>query len=658
MVIVHNFDDPPDDPRTSCPRLGPLESVGTVMPGDALASVNREVLLGRPFAECVRCIREASSSATAARPCVLCFRKADPQCLEANLGAPPRSIEQEKLRILERLLEGGVGGALDEARLQGIASTGVPDQGGLRPVLWRVLLGCVPANRLTWREHLEAQRALYARYVEDLVLNPAKAVTQGGAGRRDDEASTVAQATKSATRDGIYEDDDRPVATTMKPGMSQAQGIPRGNEASTVNVELPERLQEEEEDANGLVQTPLNSLERDVAGIERHGQCESSMAKSKNAVLSTSAPPSAGKPQGKERQLADDDPLSSKDTSGWAALWSDKELKQAIDQDVIRTMPDLAFFACRSAEDDDEDAGISDDKSACGGIGGGARGEQRRRGRERREALTRILFVHAKLNTAESYTQGMNEIVATLYFVLATDENEEWNRHSEADTFFCFTNLMSEIRDVFIQSMDDSESGLHGKMEAFSRTLRQHDPELADHMVSLALDPRYFALRWFTTLLSREFDLPDTIRLWDSLFAAKDRSAFLVFVFVTLLMAQRETLLAGDFASNLQLLQAYPPTDVPDILAQSEALRLFSARGDAARAGELAEQRAREVADGAKQAAEQVNAAARRLWSVASELAVGAAERVVAINDATYANGIGRGGVALAQEAVRSDTIM
>lgn len=147
------------------------------------------------------------------------------------------------------------------------------------------------------------------------------------------------------------------------------------------------------------------------------------------------------------------------------------------------------------------------------------------------------------------------------------------------------------------------------------------------------MDPRYFALRWFTTLLSREFDLPDTIRLWDSLFAATDRSSFLVSVFVTLLLKQREALLVGDFAANLQLLQAYPPTDIPEILAQSEALRLFSARGDAARTGVLPEQRAREAAEGAKLAAEQMNAAARRLWSVAADLAAGAAERVAGMGE-------------------------
>lgn len=51
---------------------------------------------------------------------------------------------QEKIRSLGRLLEGGEGGLLDEAKLRGITSTGVPDTAGLRPILWRYLLQCVP----------------------------------------------------------------------------------------------------------------------------------------------------------------------------------------------------------------------------------------------------------------------------------------------------------------------------------------------------------------------------------------------------------------------------------------------------------------------------------------------------------------------------------
>lgn len=38
LVIVNNFDPVPDDPITGCPQLGPVEIVGTVMPGDSLVS--------------------------------------------------------------------------------------------------------------------------------------------------------------------------------------------------------------------------------------------------------------------------------------------------------------------------------------------------------------------------------------------------------------------------------------------------------------------------------------------------------------------------------------------------------------------------------------------------------------------------------------------
>ena len=32
--------------------------------------------------------------------------------------------------------------------------------------------------------------------------------------------------------------------------------------------------------------------------------------------------------------------------------------------------------------------------------------------------------------------------------------------HSEADAFFCFTNLMGEVRDHFIKSLDFSSTGI------------------------------------------------------------------------------------------------------------------------------------------------------------------------------------------------------
>lgn len=50
--------------------------------------------------------------------------------------------------------------------------------------------------------------------------------------------------------------------------------------------------------------------------------------------------------------------------------------------------------------------------------------------------------------------------------------------HAEADTFFCFTNLMSENRDNFIKSLDDSQCGITYKMESVFSMLKEKDLEL------------------------------------------------------------------------------------------------------------------------------------------------------------------------------------
>ena len=43
----------------------------------------------------------------------------------------------------------------------------------------------------------------------------------------------------------------------------------------------------------------------------------------------------------------------------------------------------------------------------------------------------------------------MNEIVGTLYFVLAHDSNEDWAKEAEADTYFLFNSIMVSICQVY-----------------------------------------------------------------------------------------------------------------------------------------------------------------------------------------------------------------
>lgn len=172
----------------------------------------------------------------------------------------------------------------------------------------------------------------------------------------------------------------------------------------------------------------------------------------------------------------------------------------------------------------------------------------------------------------------MNEIAGTIYYVLANDQNSEWANHAEADSYFLFHALMMDIRDVFVPDMDSHTTGIQGRIETMERLLETHDPEVCAHLQKCGIDSHFWAYRWLTTLLSREFLLPDTIRLWDSMFASTHKDNFLRYVCVTMVMKVREELLSGDFSSNLRLLQRFPPTNVDAILDSSRSLWMYETK--------------------------------------------------------------------------------
>lgn len=153
-----------------------------------------------------------------------------------------------------------------------------------------------------------------------------------------------------------------------------------------------------------------------------------------------------------------DHPLSQSDDSVWKAFFKDKQMQEEIDKDVKRTFPHLHFF------NKDIDAGSI----------------------IHYEALRRILFIYAKLNPGVRYVQGMNEIVGPIYYVFAI--NAEHAEHAEADAFHCFKNVMAEIMDNFIKSLDhDSSLGISYRMKRLNNLLKSLDYELWEHLVCLHL---------------------------------------------------------------------------------------------------------------------------------------------------------------------------
>ncbi|CAI9271370.1 unnamed protein product [Lactuca saligna] len=202
-------------------------------------------------------------------------------------------------------------------------------------------------------------------------------------------------------------------------------------------------------------------------------------------------------------------PLSLGKTSIWNQFFQDSEIIEQIDRDVKRTHPDIPFFS-----------GIR-------------------------------------------YVQGMNELLAPLFYVFRNDPNEDSLVNAEADTFFCFVELISGFRDNFCQQLDNSIVGIRSTISRLSQLLKQHDEELWRHLeVTTKVNPQFYAFRWITLLLTQEFNFSDSLHIWDALLSDPEGpQETLLRVCCAMLILVRRRLLAGDFTANLKLLQSYPSTN-------------------------------------------------------------------------------------------------
>ncbi|XP_010927682.1 uncharacterized protein [Elaeis guineensis] len=200
-------------------------------------------------------------------------------------------------------------------------------------------------------------------------------------------------------------------------------------------------------------------------------------------------------------------PLSLGKTSLWNQFFQDTEIIEQIDRDVKRTHPDMHFF--------------SGDSSFAN---------------SNQEALRRILIIFAKLNPGIRYVQGMNEVLAPLFYVFRNDPDENNAICAEADAFFCFVELLSEFRDNFCQKLDNSVVGIRATITKLSQLLKKHDGELWRHL---------------------EITTKET----------------LLRICCAMLILVRRRLLAGDFTSNLKLLQKYPSTNISHLLYVANKLR-------------------------------------------------------------------------------------
>ncbi|ANM60993.1 Ypt/Rab-GAP domain of gyp1p superfamily protein [Arabidopsis thaliana] len=147
--------------------------------------------------------------------------------------------------------------------------------------------------------------------------------------------------------------------------------------------------------------------------------------------------------------------------------------------------------------------------------------------------------------------------------------------HAEADAFFCFVELLSGFRDFYCQQLDNSVVGIRSAITRLSQLVRKHDEELWRHLeITTKVNPQFYAFRWITLLLTQEFSFFDSLHIWDALLSDPEGPLeSLLGICCAMLVLVRRRLIAGDFTSNMKLLQHYPTTNISHLLYVANKLR-------------------------------------------------------------------------------------
>merc|ERR1712107_110910 len=96
------------------------------------------------------------------------------------------------------------------------------------------------------------------------------------------------------------------------------------------------------------------------------------------------------------------------------------------------------------------------------------------------------------------------------------------------------------------------------------------------HLDAESVAPMFYAVRWLTSMLTQDLEMPDVLRAWDALLGdLEGPRPLLQFLCAARILVIRDALLNEDGAGCLDLLQrgGYPPGHLEEALQLSERLR-------------------------------------------------------------------------------------
>ncbi|KAJ5092411.1 hypothetical protein NUU61_007281 [Penicillium alfredii] len=221
-----------------------------------------------------------------------------------------------------------------------------------------------------------------------------------------------------------------------------------------------------------------------------------------------------------------------------------KEQRNRIEKDVHRTDRTIPLFAGEDIPHPDPDSPFADTGTNV-----------------HLEQMKDMLLTYNEYNPDLGYVQGMSDLLAPIYAVMQDD----------AVAFWGFVGFMDRMEQNFLRD----QSGMRSQLLALDHLVQLMDPQLYLHLQSADSTNFFFFFRMLLVWYKREFDWPDVLRLWETLWTDYFSSSFHLFIALAILEKHRDVIMdhLKHFDEVLKYINELSNTmDLVPILTRAESL--------------------------------------------------------------------------------------
>ena len=224
----------------------------------------------------------------------------------------------------------------------------------------------------------------------------------------------------------------------------------------------------------------------------------------------------------------------------------ENKVLELIQKDIKRTYPELSFFQSPSHNNKKE---------------------------TNQDVIKRLLFIFAKKYPEISYVQGLNFIIANIFYVFSHDQNPYFNLYAEEDTFFCFELLINNFKEIYMPDKDSSDVGIKNKIDYIKFLISLIDSELFFHLQKMKIDIYVFIFKWYTLFFSQDFPIDITLIIWDHFLSNDYKKEYLTYLCVSAILIKKKDLLSKETGVVLDTLQNFKNNDEDLILEKVSEVR-------------------------------------------------------------------------------------